>query len=325
MPKMSYEGLVGTVLALLVVILDQAGVKNPYVLWIAFILALFLCIDALIRSEWKKWVKGIVGIATIIAFIWFAVYLNNQIAKPNPTSQIKQPQAAPSAQTGAGTPASVPVRQHDQSKNAPSAKKPRLAPAARMEPPIQPSKELVVSTAAPKGPLPLQSPTTEELATAIAKKIAEQQPVPPPAPVKPCRGDELSACTDEALIEWGTPLIEKISRIQDQYMLESKISREFTGDKFLAAMEAAETSEADDYRDCCAEDALKYDKELISRIGGGMQQSSFTEWTQKLTQPVGSSGWKSARSGADTMILRIRYELQELVIKLRFKQRTPRH
>jgi hypothetical protein len=31
MPKMSYEGMVGTVIALIIVILNQAGVKNPYV------------------------------------------------------------------------------------------------------------------------------------------------------------------------------------------------------------------------------------------------------------------------------------------------------
>jgi hypothetical protein len=75
MPKMSWEGLVGTVLALIVVILDQAGIRNPYVLWGAFGVAVILCIDALARSRHPPKRKIIGIILTSVAVLAFAAYL----------------------------------------------------------------------------------------------------------------------------------------------------------------------------------------------------------------------------------------------------------
>jgi hypothetical protein len=75
MPKLSYEGFIGTVLALIVLILDEAGVRNAYVLWIAFILALGFCLDGAIRSGWDKRHKSLASVGIVLAYVLFAVYL----------------------------------------------------------------------------------------------------------------------------------------------------------------------------------------------------------------------------------------------------------
>jgi hypothetical protein len=75
MPKLSYEALLGVVIALIVVVLDQAGVKNPFVLWIAFTIALGLCMDAAIRSEWGKRKKIWSSVGILLSFSLFAAYL----------------------------------------------------------------------------------------------------------------------------------------------------------------------------------------------------------------------------------------------------------
>jgi hypothetical protein len=101
MPKLSYEGALGLVLGLIVVILDQAGVKNPYVLWIAFALAIGLCLDATIRSGWttrkKAWGSGIV----ILSFGLFAVYLVYQL---HPKSEAEVPARQQADERKAATP-----------------------------------------------------------------------------------------------------------------------------------------------------------------------------------------------------------------------------
>src|SRR6202044_3721546 len=92
MPKLSYEGLVGTVMTLVVVVLDQAGVKNPYVLWIAFALSVVLCLDATIRSKWSKRKKAWVSCVIVLAFFLFALYLLRQL---HPKAQARPLEQAP--------------------------------------------------------------------------------------------------------------------------------------------------------------------------------------------------------------------------------------
>jgi hypothetical protein len=209
-----------------------------------------------------------------------------------------------------------------QPKSTVVAKKeryPALVPNKPVNIPIQQSKKPVVSTTVPL-PVPsvppslpaTQSLSTDEIATAVAKRIIEQQP-PPPA--RPCRGDELSTCTDEALIQWGEPLVENITKIVEKHSAEMDIMGEFKGDKLLKGLVAADRRAVDDYRNCCAEDALKFEKELALRLTGGSQNIAFGEWTHKLMQPIGSRDWKYARENAD-MIMDIRFKLSELESEL---------
>jgi hypothetical protein len=79
MPKMSYEGLVGTVMTLIIVVLEQAGVRNPYVLWGAFALAWGVCVDAVIRSAWTKRRKTWASITILILYGLFGIYLIRQL------------------------------------------------------------------------------------------------------------------------------------------------------------------------------------------------------------------------------------------------------
>lgn len=96
MPKMSYEGLVGAVIALIVVILDQAGVKNPYVLWIAFVLAFGLCLDAVLRSEWGRSKKIWGSAVVLLSFAVFGAYLLKQLHKPRIEARQQPPVSEPS-------------------------------------------------------------------------------------------------------------------------------------------------------------------------------------------------------------------------------------
>jgi hypothetical protein len=122
MPKLSYEGLVGTLIALIVVILDQAGVKNPYVLWIAFALAIGLCLDATIRSGWptrrKAWGSGII----VVSFGLFAAYLVYQLHPEKKTASVEAPAAS-------GPPSAPAPKQDDDTqpkiKSIPNAKPPK--------------------------------------------------------------------------------------------------------------------------------------------------------------------------------------------------------
>jgi 4-amino-4-deoxy-L-arabinose transferase-like glycosyltransferase len=86
MPKMSFEGLVGIVIALIVVILDQAGVKNPYVLWVAFAVALLLSLDSTLRSALARNRKIWSSALIIVLFAAFGVYL---FIKTHPKAKVE--------------------------------------------------------------------------------------------------------------------------------------------------------------------------------------------------------------------------------------------
>lgn len=165
-------------------------------------------------------------------------------------------------------------------------------------------------------PVPL---TADELADKVAKRLADQRPVSTPTPIptptpKPlCRGDNLSICTDEDLLEWGKPLVKEVGRFYGYYEDERGKAAEHHS---IKAFEEAENTLADRFRNCCAEDAAKYYREISSRVGGGARQSDFLEWENKLMKPIGSHEWKAARQDASRMVLNIRYELDLRMIDL---------
>jgi hypothetical protein len=75
-PRLSFEGFLGLLITLLVIVLDQAGVRNGFVLWGAFALALLLCVDSVVRSSWRK-VPKFGGTALVaILFVLFGGYLS---------------------------------------------------------------------------------------------------------------------------------------------------------------------------------------------------------------------------------------------------------
>jgi hypothetical protein len=133
-------------------------------------------------------------------------------------------------------------------------------------------------------------------------------------PAKECRGDDLKDCSDEKLLKWGKPLVEQVQQIETAHMAALKALDDITGSwagflfgkdkdsKWLKAYAEAQHSTADQFRDCCAENALIYNAELVARVGGGLQDNEAFEWVQKLLKPVKSKEWKEARSEAGKII-----------------------
>jgi hypothetical protein len=179
-------------------------------------------------------------------------------------------------------------------------------------------------------------PTAEELADEVDKRLssrlspnpknltADKPPVPTkptptpvpmavdPATTRPCRGDHLDECSDEDLLEWGSPLVANIEDIHNQYMADIKKLddikggradwlRELTGvggdkdSKFLKGFELANRSATEHFRDCCAERAIVYHKELLQRDQKRSDNVTLYEWVQELLKPANSKEWKKAQ------------------------------
>ena len=129
----------------------------------------------------------------------------------------------------------------------------------------------------------------------------------PPEPI--CSGSDLSRCGNRGLLEWGKPLVERVTKITDALALDMKIAADrFSGDKYFRAVEAGENDAFDSYRQCCAADALRYYEELANRIGGGHQSEEFRSWTAMALQPPKSKDWKTARYGSHIKLMRLTFD-----------------
>ena len=203
-------------------------------------------------------------------------------------------------------------------------------------------------------------PTAEEIASAVGQKLKDIQPAPSTAPDKntatatnvvpaavvplviqpptaqPCRGDRLSQCSVDQLLEWGKPLVANIDAVESDYMVDLKKldyvkSGNWFGEligigdknsKWLKAHALAEEKAADRFRDCCAESALVYHKELAQRTAGGLQNTDAYEWVQNLVKPVRSKEWKKARQDGGNVIS-VRGDLESLQLELKIRSRHP--
>jgi hypothetical protein len=143
---------------------------------------------------------------------------------------------------------------------------------------------------------------------------ASSNPVASSPTIQPCRGDRLNECSDEQLLEWGKSLIANIGVIHNDYMTDTKKLddirggnwnwlREFVGvgdkdSKWLKGFDLAQKRATDRFRDCCAERALAYHKELLQRDHERPDNTLLYEWIQNLLKPVNSREWKKAREDA---------------------------
>lgn len=197
-------------------------------------------------------------------------------------------------------------------------------------------------------------PTPQEIASAVGEELKKMQPAPSgspeqspsaprnvvptptappeqPAIVHPCRGEHLSECSDEQLLEWGKPLVASAEDIENDYMADLKRLDEIRGgswnwlrevigvgdkdSKWLKAYALAQQKAADRFRDCCAENALVYHRELAQRVGGGLENTESYEWVQDLMKQIGSKEHKKARQDAGK-IIGVVYDLHSLQIRL---------
>jgi hypothetical protein len=187
------------------------------------------------------------------------------------------------------------------------------------------------------GAVVAKTPTAEEIATELDKRLSarlqppnsatEKPPVqqlptkptstpvsPPAAPpiIRPCRDDRLSECSDEQLLENLKPLLAGIRAISDEYSAETKKLDDINGgkmdwlrilagtggdkdSKWLKGLEHAKRTATERFRDCCAERALTYHKELLQRDHKRSNEAELYEWIQNLLKPINSKEWKKAR------------------------------
>jgi len=201
-----------------------------------------------------------------------------------------------------------------------------------------------------------QQTSAEEIASAVSKRLNdmrdEHQPagITPPAKktapavsssapslptVRPCRGDRLSECSDEQLLDWGQPLVSNVEAIDNGYMADLKKLddikvgnlnwlKEFVGvgdkdSKWLKSFAQAQEKAADHFKNCCAEGALAYHKELVQRVGGGHENAETYEWVQHLIKPLNSKEYKNAKQDADK-IVNVAGDLKQLQIELHIAQ-----
>jgi hypothetical protein len=170
-----------------------------------------------------------------------------------------------------------------------------------------------------------------ELSKELSKKLENQGSPPKQSPAndsvpvsvaRPCRGDNLAACGDHELLEWGRSLLTQIEAINDNYMAVVEVLNKSTVDaKWLEKNSQAQEAAVDQFRDCCAADAVKYHKELVSRVGGGMEDASSYEWAQGLLSPVESDESKRARENSAYRIGGIYFNLKILCNHLDLKIR----
>jgi hypothetical protein len=171
-----------------------------------------------------------------------------------------------------------------------------------------------------------QATITQPIVVLAPLPIAQE---PPPRPSE-CRADSLKICTDEDLLRWGKPLVEKVTKIESDHMAALDALENVTGNwagflfgkdkdsKWVKAYTEAQQNTADEFRNCCAENALNYHYELTSRLEGGLQNNDAYDWVRQLLKPVKSKDWKQARSEARA-IVRIAYDLDTLQINLNIK------
>jgi hypothetical protein len=164
-------------------------------------------------------------------------------------------------------------------------------------------------------------------------------PTPVPTPIDPpisrsCRNDHLNECSDEELLERLKPLVTNILAIHEEYSADTKRLddikggrldwlRELAGiggdkdSKWLKGFELARKKASDHFRDCCAETALVYHKELLQRYHEGSDNAELYEWVQSLLRSVGSKEWKKARDDR-SMVGNVYFDLHFYQIHLEY-------
>jgi hypothetical protein len=181
----------------------------------------------------------------------------------------------------------------------------------------------------------------DEIAAAVANKVKPgivapafpqtQTAVPAQPKVHSCRGDALQECTDEELMEWGSPLVSQIEVLDNQYNDEVKklddlkngnwIALVFgapdKSTKWLKGFEQARFKATERFRDCCAESVLAYHRELMQRVGGGEQEKDLYDWVEDVTKPIQSKEYKRAKQDPRAPFVKI--DLDRLQSRLRIK------
>jgi len=175
----------------------------------------------------------------------------------------------------------------------------------------------------------------------LTKSIPAQGAILPTAPTpndtpisRPCRDNHLNECSDEQLLERLKPLIASILAIHEEYSADTKQLddikggkldwlREIAGiggdkdSKWLKGFGVATDKVSDAFRNCCAERAIAYHKELLQRDAKRSDDAVLYEWVQNLLKPINSKGWKKARDDGSN-VGKVYFDLDFLKIDLEY-------
>jgi hypothetical protein len=72
--------------------------------------------------------------------------------------------------------------------------------------------------------------------------------------------------------------------------------------KRIRALSQAQENAVTRFKDCCAEHALVYHRELAERTGGS-QQNDVYEWIARLSKPPKSKEYREAKDDADKILM----------------------
>jgi hypothetical protein len=251
------------------------------------------------RPIWK------VGVVVFGIVISVSVYFQQRISRESGSQVVAQ---LKEQMTQEGKTITAEIDSLVARLNPPSVLSPKHARLPNLQKNRQPSPTNTEQVVTPVAPT-VHVPTTEELATAVADKLRQEQSIPKeaavtPQEIRPCRGDDLRDCTDEQLAVWVRPLTEKLRTISGRYSSDmeaiskhkqSLLGALIRGDDTPKLLDQADQRAADTYRECCAQDMLKYEQEMSQRVGAGSRDAHLCEWSEKLLSPIGSREWKSAR------------------------------
>lgn len=187
-------------------------------------------------------------------------------------------------------------------------------------------------------PLPnTSSPTSKSPASATNVVPPPVVPTAPqPAITYPCRADQLSECSDDQLQDSGRPVVAKIEAIQKDNSADLKkledikrgnwfgeIVGEYIGgggDKdssWLGAYALAQEKAADSFRDCCAQKALAYHKELTLLLRSSQENTTVYEWAEELLKPNPKpKEWKKLTEKTGTNLLHVMMALHSMQFDL---------
>lgn len=164
--------------------------------------------------------------------------------------------------------------------------------------------------------------TRDELAASIADQVAvlghepatRKSSLSIAATPRQCRADNLSLCSNDDLLTLGSVLQHRMKLILDEFQ-EATSGMERGTPGWYKAFDAAEVRASKEFRECCAEDALKYHKEVAARLGPGHEDAALYDWTQKILQPLDSNDYIEAAH--DTKAIQFYYDLTVMQAELK--------
>jgi hypothetical protein len=124
-----------------------------------------------------------------------------------------------------------------------------------------------------------------DLAGVYAEKIRNQQISTYKLDVAPCRSESLTDCGDDQLFAWGTSLVDKMQEAGKRFVSSVDYAKSQTDANLrVSLLKLALQTMAIQFRDCCAQDDLKYMSEVPLRMGGGYRHDNTIDFLKDVSE-----------------------------------------